>query len=308
METSEAGMKDWETPTPLQAWVLAIRPKTLPASVTPVIVGSALAFSDGSLKILPFLAALLGSLLLQISVNLANDYFDYVKGFDTEDRIGPIRVTQSGLVAPYKVRNAMLFTIFLVICIGIYLIMVAGWPILAAGVASVLAALMYSGGPYPLASHGLGDLFVFIFFGFVAVCGTYYVQAMQITLLVLVASIPIGFLITAILVVNNLRDINTDAKVGKRTLAVILGERTTRIEFALLLAASYFLTVLLWELKGQNLWMLLPLLSIPFAWKTGRMVMVRIGPVLNEALASTARLSLIYGVLLSAGIILSSGL
>ncbi len=247
-----------------------------------------------------------GSLLLQVGVNLANDYFDSVRGFDTEERVGPIRVTHSGLISPNKVRNAMFFTFFIVACIGIYLIIVAGLPIFAVGVSSILAALMYSGGPYPLASHGLGDLFVFIFFGLVAVCGTYYVQTLHITLLAVMASIPIGLLITAILVVNNLRDLGTDAKVNKRTLAVILGERATRIEFIILITSSYLMAVLLWVVRGSSLWMLLPLISVPMAWSTARGVMIQTGSVLNEALALTARLSLLYGVLLAIGLIISS--
>jgi 1,4-dihydroxy-2-naphthoate polyprenyltransferase len=299
-------MKGQATLPSSRTWLLAIRPKTLPASITPVIVGSAAAFADGHFKPLPAVAALAGSVLLQVGVNLANDYYDSVRGMDTEDRIGPIRVTQSGLIPPRKVKNAMLFTFFIAACIGIYLILVAGRPIFAAGVASIIAALMYSGGPYPLASHGLGDLFVFIFFGLVAVCGTYYVQALQITLFVTMSSIPVGLLITAILVVNNLRDIRTDAQVDKRTLAVILGDRATRIEFILLITASYLMTVLLWVVRGQSLWMLLPMISAPLAFKTSRVVIIQTGSVLNEALASTARLSLIYGVLLAVGLVFSS--
>jgi len=302
----ENNMRKKEALPSLQAWLLAIRPRTLPASITPVIVGSAAACADGHFKLLPAIAALAGSLLLQVGVNLANDYFDFVRGFDTEERVGPIRVTQSGLISPHKVRNAIFFTFFIVACIGMYLTIVAGLPIFAAGVVSILAALMYSGGPYPLASHGLGDLFVFIFFGLVAVCGTCYVQTSHITLLAVMASIPIGLLITAILVVNNLRDIGTDAKVNKRTLAVILGERATRMEFIMLITSSYLMAVLLWVVRGSSLWMLLPLISVPLAWSTARVVMIQTGSVLNEALALTARLSLFYGVLLAVGLLLSS--
>ncbi len=299
-------MKDQQMPSPPHRWLLAIRPKTLPASITPVIVGTAAAYADGRFSALPAAASLVGSLLLQVGVNLANDYFDYMRGYDTPERIGPIRVTQSGLIAPRKVRNAMILTFFLVACIGLYLVYAGGWPILAAGIASILAALAYSGGPYPLASHGLGDVFVFIFFGLVAVCGTYYVQALQLTHLVIAAAVPMGLLITAIIVVNNLRDISTDAKVGKRTLAVILGEKATRREYVMLLAASYLAAGLLWFTKDMNPWMLLPLLSAPFGWKTALKVTRRSGPALNEALASTALLSLLYGALLCAGLALSS--
>ena len=230
----------------LKPWILAIRPKTLPAAVSPVIVGTAVATADKALRPTIALSALAGALLLQIGANLANDYFDYVKGVDTPDRLGPIRVTQSGLISQKHVKIGMIITFVLATIVGSYLILAGGWPILFIGSASILIALSYSGGPYPLASHGLGDILVFIFFGFVAVCGTYYVQTLHITMLAVLLSIPVGALITAILVVNNLRDINTDRAVGKYTLAVITGKQGAKIEYAMLLISAYIVPFILW--------------------------------------------------------------
>ena len=294
-----------EKTTSNSPWVLAIRPKTLPASVCPVIVGTALAIADKGFKILPALAALVCSLLLQVGVNLANDYFDYIKGIDSSDRLGPIRVTYSGLIPAPHVKWAMGITFGLVAVIGIYLVMVGGWPILMAGTASILAALAYSGGPFPLASHGLGDLFVFIFFGLVAVCGTYYVQSLRLTPLVLCAMVPVGLLITAILVVNNLRDIVTDRKAGKKTLAVRIGERGARIEFVLLLAGAYAAPVILFIMGKSSIFVLLPLASLPMAISLSRTVCQKEGRVLNQSLAGTARLSLLFSLLFSVGLIFS---
>jgi 1,4-dihydroxy-2-naphthoate octaprenyltransferase len=208
-----------------------------------VVIGSALAIADKNFVWLPAVAAFSVALLLQIGVNLANDYFDYLKGIDTADRLGPLRVTQSGLIPATQVKAGMIMTFILSMIPGIYLLTVGGLPVFIIGVACICAALAYSGGPYPLASHGLGDLFVFIFFGLVAVCGTYYVQALQLTPMVLLMGVIAGLLITAILVVNNLRDIQSDRQTGKRTLAVIIGIRGSRIEYVLLLAAAYAIPI-----------------------------------------------------------------
>lgn len=221
-------MKESGPISTFEAWILAARPRTIPASVAPVAVGTAAAYHDGALAVLPALAALAVSMLLQVGVNLANDYFDYAGGIDSPDRLGPTRVTQSGLIEPGRVKAGMACVFCLAALMGLYLVFVGGVPILLAGIASIAAALAYSGGPYPLASHGLGDLFVFIFFGLVAVGGTYYVQALSLTPMALLVAVPPGLLITAILVVNNLRDIHTDRRSGKRTLAVILGAGGSR--------------------------------------------------------------------------------
>jgi 1,4-dihydroxy-2-naphthoate octaprenyltransferase len=284
--------------------MLAIRPRTLPAAVAPVVVGTGLAISQDSFRLFPALAALSGALLLQIAVNLANDYFDCVKGVDGPGRLGPIRVTESGLISPQRVKAAMIASFGCAVAAGLYLIMVAGWPILAIGLASILAALAYSGGPYPLASHGLGDIFVFIFFGLVAVCGTYYVQALHLTAFAVLAAIPVGLLITSILVVNNLRDIPTDLLAGKRTLAVILGHRGSRIEYLLLLSGAYAMPIGLWLSGSASRWVLLSHVSLPIALPLVRLVWTGKGRDLNQALAGTARLAFIFSLLLSLGLIL----
>ncbi|MFZ2487619.1 MAG: 1,4-dihydroxy-2-naphthoate polyprenyltransferase [Anaerolineae bacterium] len=293
-----------------QAWWLAIRPRTLPAAVGPVLVGTGLAIGDGSFKLLPALAALAGALLLQIASNLANDYYDFVKGYDRPDRKGPTRVALSGLISLNELRGGLLLVLLVAALIGVYLIAMGGWPILAIGVTAIIAAVGYSGGPFPLAANGLGDLFVFIFFGLAAVVGTYYVQALRTTPLVWLAALPPGFLITAILVVNNLRDIETDAQVGKRTLAVRLGVTGTRAEYTALLAGAYAVPVsivLLRLVQGSfsplHLLVLLPWLTLPSALRLRQVIMTASeGPTMNQALAGTARLSLLFGLLLAVGL------
>lgn len=233
---------DAPTPSPdvsrLQAWILAARPKTLTAAVAPVLVGTGLAAHHGVQAVLPATAALVGAILIQIATNLANDYYDFVRGGDTEDRVGPVRVTQAGILPPGTVRAGMVLTLALAFLVGVYLVWVGGWPVVWIGLASLACAVLYTGGPFPLAYHGLGDLFVFVFFGLVAVGGTYWVQGLAWPPDALLAGAAMGALNTAILVVNNLRDIGTDAAAGKRTLAVRLGVAGTRLEYVLLLAAA----------------------------------------------------------------------
>ncbi len=290
--------------SPFQAWILATRPKTLPAAVSPVLVGCALAYRSGEFNPLVACAALAVSLLLQIGVNLANDYFDFKRGVDTKDRLGPTRVTQSGLIPPATVKAAMSFVLLLAALAGLYLVFIGGWPILLLGIASILSALAYSGGPFPLASNGLGDLFVFIFFGPVAVCGTYYLQAMHVSNLALLLSICPGFLITAILVVNNTRDIATDAEVGKNTLAVILGVKGSRIEYLLLLIIAYLVPMALVIIGTSSLYLLLVLLSLPASYSPVRLMLYKNGTVLNQALAGTAKLTFWFCLLLSIGLVI----
>jgi 1,4-dihydroxy-2-naphthoate octaprenyltransferase len=297
--------KDVEEKSKMGAWMLAARPRTLPAAIAPVILGSATAVADKSFGWLPAVAALIVALLLQIGVNLANDYFDYLKGIDTQDRLGPLRVTQSGLIPAKQVKAGMILTVILSLIPGIYLLTVGGLPVLMIGLACIGAVLAYSGGPFPLASHGFGDLFVFIFFGLVAVCGTYYVQALHLTPLVWLMGVIEGLLITAILVVNNLRDIQSDRKAGKRTLAVIIGDHGSRIEYVLLLAGAYALPIILWLSGRMPAWVLLPLISLPMALSLMRLIWKNPAyPILNQALAKTAKLALIYSILLSIGLIL----
>lgn len=289
--------------TTFKKWQLAARPKTLPAAAAPVITGAAAAFSDGSFSLFIFCAALLGAFLLQISVNLANDYFDFKNNIDTEERLGPRRVTQSGLIKPTTVRNAMILCLVFSFFIGLWLISIGGIPILIIVILSILSALCYSGGPYPIASNGLGDIFVFIFFGPIAVCGTYYLLTHTLTFKAAAASVPVGLLITAILVVNNLRDIETDKKAGKKTLAVILGETGTKTEYFLLILAAYLIPTLLFAFKISSCSILLPLISMPFSFPLLVAVSEKKGPILNEILAGTAKLSLGYSILFALGIL-----
>ena len=293
-----------ENPSWLQVRILAARPRTLPASISSVTVGTAAAAADGFMSLLPALAALAGALLLQIGVNLANDYFDYLKGIDTKERLGPQRVTQSGLMTPQQVRTCMVAVFAASAAVGLYLTAFAGWPILVIGCCSILAALSYSGGPYPLASHGLGDVAAFVFFGPVAICGTYYVQALQLPASILWLSGPPGMMVTAIIVVNNLRDIPTDSKTGKRTLAVMLGPGASRLEYLLLMAGAYGSLPVLHLAGIGSSWILLPFVSLPAAvWTTVRIYRSQ-GTELNKVLAATAFVTLGFSLLLSAGLLL----
>lgn len=287
-----------------EIWILAMRPKTLPAAIGPVLVGAALAAGDQAFRFGPALAALLGALLLQIGSNLANDVFDFKKGMDTKERTGPLRVTQAGLLSPRQVLAGM-WTIFaLAGGVGLYLIWVGGWPILVVGILSILAAIAYTGGPFPLGYHGLGDVLVFIFFGPVATCGTYYVQAGYIGASAWWASVPMGFLITAILVVNNYRDLETDQKGGKRTLVVRLGPSVARGEYFLLLTASLAVPPLMWLSGNYSAWMLLPVLSLCLIRPLVRDMKTKKGVPLNATLAGTARFSLVFALLFAIGYLL----
>lgn len=277
----------------LQLWLLASRPKTLPAAGGPVLVGTAAAWYDQAFAPLPALGAFLVALLLQIAVNLANDYFDAKNEIDSEERLGPVRVTQSGLIPPGQVRAAMIGCLAAAALVFCYLAYVGGPVILGVGVASVLAALAYSGGPYPLASHGLGELFVFIFFGPVAVCSTYFIQTGRLTSFSLIASILPGLLITAIMVINNLRDIPTDAKAGKNTLAVRLGRTRTIWLFRLLLILSYCIPLHFLVTGVGSAMLLLSLVSAPMAVVLFNEVSAVQGKDLNVTLARTAQFSLL---------------
>jgi len=290
-------------PGSLAAWILALRPRTLPVSLAPVVVGTAVAHQLQGLSPGPALAAAVGALLLQIGSNFANDVFDFEKGADTEARIGPPRATQLGLLTPRAMKRGMLVVFGLAILVGLYLTSVAGPAILAIGVLSIATAIAYTGGPWPLGYHGLGDFAVFVFFGVVAVTGTSFVQLGHVPLLAAVVSIPVGMLATAILVVNNLRDVETDRVAGKRTLAVRLGAGGARAEWSLLVGSAYFLTGLPWLAFGTTPWVLLPWLTAPLALSLGRVIYAEpSGPTLNEALAGTAKLTLLFSMLFAAGL------
>jgi len=258
------------------AWWLAIRPATLTASAAPVLVGTGAAWSDGVFAPGPALAALVGASLLQVGANFANDVFDFERGADNADRLGPQRATQQGWISAAQMKRAMWLAFAGALVTGVYLTAVAGWPVMALGLLSIAAAYLYTGGPKPYGYLGLGDLSVFVFFGPGAVAGTYFVQAHAVSPLVLWASVPIGALATAILVVNNLRDIETDARAGKLTLAVRLGERATRNYYQLLLAVAYAVS--------------------PIVWFRGL--------ALNGCLVQTARLEVVFGLLFAVGLAL----
>jgi 1,4-dihydroxy-2-naphthoate polyprenyltransferase len=281
---------------------MAIRPATLTAAAAPVLVGTAVAYAAGGFRSGPALAALAGAFLLQIGANLANDVFDYEKGADTANRLGPTRVVQSGLLSPAAVRAGMAVTFSLALAVGVYLVWVAGPVIVVIGLLSIAAAIAYTGGPYPLAYNGLGDIAVLIFFGFVAVGGTAFVQAGHVPGLAWWAALPVGALTTAILVVNNVRDIETDAATGKRTLAVRLGRPGAVAEYAFLLAVAYVVPPILVLAERLTIWALLPLATLPLAVGLFRRVRDERGRALNPALGGTARLLFLFGALFALGI------
>ncbi len=285
------------------AWIQAARPKTLTAAAAPVLVGAGLAKAHGTFTLFPVVAAFAGAVLIQIGTNLANDYYDFVRGADTTNRVGPVRVTQAGLIPPAQVWWAMVAVLAAAAAVGVYLVFVGGWPIVWIGLTSLVCAVAYTGGPYPLAYHGLGDPFVFVFFGLVAVGGTYWVQALVVPGDVLLAGAAMGALSTAILVANNLRDLATDTSTGKRTLAVRLGRNGSRIEYALLIAVGFTIPVLgVLEYEWPTA-ALIALGAGVAAVSPLTLIMTRDDPrELIPALAGTARMVGLYGLLLAAGL------
>lgn len=291
----------------LHAWLMASRPRTLTAAAGPVLLGTGLAVGRETFRPLPALAALAGALLIQVGTNLANDYYDHLRGGDTEDRVGPVRVTQAGLLPPSTVRNGAFAVLGAALFVGVYLVWVGGLPIVVVGLASLACAVAYTGGPFPLAYHGLGDLFVFVFFGLVAVGGTYWVQALSFSPEVLWAGVGAGAVNTAILVVNNLRDIETDARAGKRTLAVRLGAGGTKGEFLLLLILTFGVPLLGLVAFGWTPWVLLSLLAALPASRSARAVLafrpgVHAAEALIPPLGWIAQAAGLYGLLLGLGL------
>jgi len=287
-----------------RAWRLALRLPTLAAAVVPVFVGTAVAARQGFFAAGPALAALLGALLIQIGTNFANDLYDHEKGADHGGRVGFTRVLAAGWLTPGEVRRAMILAFAGATLAGIYLAWVGGWPVILIGVASIAAGIGYTAGRWALGYHGLGDLAVFVFFGLVAVAGTYYVQARALSPLAVVAALPVGALCTNILVVNNVRDVESDRASGKRTLAVLLGRGFARFEYALLLAVAFAVPVALWRGGETGLAALLPLLTAPLALAVFRVVAARTdGPSLNGALVATARLHAVFGALFAIGLL-----
>jgi 1,4-dihydroxy-2-naphthoate octaprenyltransferase len=288
----------------VRIWVMAARLRTLPAAVAPVLVGTSLAGTEDTFRAGAFVAALLGAIFIQVGTNLSNDYSDARRGADTEDRLGPVRVTAGGLVPPRQVLIATYVTFGLAVLCGAYLVYVAGPLLLAIGAASILAGVLYTGGPRPYGYEGLGEAFVFLFFGIVAVAGSYFVQVEELEWEAFALAVPVGLLAAAILVVNNVRDIDTDRRTGKRTLAVRLGRPRTRTLYSLmLLVADVALIPVAFALSA---WVLLPVLTLPLAARLARTVRAHVdGPTLNAALARTGMLQLAFCVLLSAGILAS---
>jgi 1,4-dihydroxy-2-naphthoate octaprenyltransferase len=285
---------------------MAARPRTLPAAVAPVLVGTALAGFAGHFHVLRFLAALLGAVFIQVGTNLSNDYSDARRGADAEDRLGPVRVTAGGLVPPRQVLIATYVSFGLAVLAGIYLIVVAGWLLLVIGVASIIAGVLYTGGPRPYGYEGLGELFVFLFFGVVAVTGSFFVQVRHLHWEAFALSVPVGLLAAAILVVNNVRDIDSDRRASKRTLAVKLGRGRTRAMFIVIVYVAFLLAPVTWLFGPLSAWLLLSWLALPLAGRLVALVRTRTdGPSLNAALAQSGMLQLAFCVLLSAGLLLS---
>lgn len=288
----------------IKIWLLASRPKTLWAAVAPVLVGTALAAGEGGIKPLVTVAILGAAILIQVGANLANDVYDYLQGADTPERLGPVRVTESGLLTPDQVKTGMVTVFGLAILIGVYLVWVGGWPIVVIGLISILAAMAYTGGPWPLGYYGLGDLMVFVFFGMVAVYGTVYLHTGAFLSASLWGAIPMGALATAILVINNYRDIDTDLRAGKRTLAVRLGRKGTRLEYISLLTLAYLVPVAYWVIQGGSALVMLPFLTLPLAWINVRSLLATVeGPALNATLARTAGLQLLFAGLFTLGLL-----
>ena len=287
----------------MKNWLLAVRLRTLPAAISPVILGSALAYHDGSFHIFLCSMTLLAAVLIQIGTNFANDVYDFQKGTDRDDRLGPTRATQSGLITPDKMKKAMWKTFLLAIFIGFYLAFIGGWPIVCIGLASIAAGIAYTGGPYPLGYHGLGDAFVFIFFGLIAVPGTYYLQTETINDLSLYMGAAMGMLSTAILVVNNLRDVETDKLSGKRTLAVRFGKKFSKIQYSILILIPFLLPLHIWWNVENELSLLITIFVLPISFHLINQIFSLTGSDLNLVLARTARFLFIFTILLSAGLV-----
>ena len=287
-------------------WILASRPRTLPAAIAPVLVGTALAADEDEFHLLLFVAALVGSIFIQIGTNLSDDYSDARRGADTEDRLGPVRVTAGGLMPPRHVLAGTYIAFGIAVAAGLYLAAVVGWELLVVGVASILAGVLYTGGPRPYGYEGLGELFVFLFFGIVAVVGSYYVQTEELRWEAFALAVPVGLLSSAILMVNNVRDIDSDRRAGKRTLAVKLGRDRARRLFTAMVVLAFAAPVATFAFGGIGAWLLITLAAVPLGVPLVRTVSTRTdGPALNRALAGTGSLQLAFCLMLSAGILAS---
>lgn len=293
-----------EQDTKLNSWIIAGRPKTLLAALVPVMVGSAVAFNENKLVIIYSIVALMCSILIQVGTNYANDLYDFINGADNEKRKGPRRVLASGLISVKEMRLGIIFTFGLAFLLGLYLVYEGGIVILVIGVLSILAGLAYTAGPFPLAYNGLGDIFVFMFFGIVGTVGTYYLHTRELNLVSFVASVPVGALITNILVVNNYRDIEEDKAAGKYTLAVKFGKTFSRYQFISLTIISFLVPAVLYIFFNYSILIFLPYLTFPAAYKIIVMLYKLNGMELNKTLELTARLSALFGILFSIGLAL----
>lgn len=296
----EVEVKENSNPS-IKVWLLAARPKTLPAGIVPVLVAGAMALSDGFFHPWSFLAALFGAIMIQVGTNYANDLFDFKKQADTSERIGPMRVTQAGLATSKQTAVATIIVFALAFLAGLYLVDRGGLPIVAIGLASILCGILYTAGPLALGYIGIADLFVLVFFGPVALAGTYYVQSLEISTPIILAGIPFGMISTAILTVNNLRDVRTDSKSDKRTLAVRFGRGFARIEYLIMLVGAALWAVIMAVVYGK-IYLLAVLIFLPLSIPTIKTVCTSIeGEKLNNALATTGRLLVIYGILFGLG-------
>lgn len=292
------------TSNKFNSWILASRPKTLPASVSPVIVGTALAVYNDAFDAVAAFLAVFCALLIQIATNFTNDLYDFLAGTDTTDRIGPKRALAEGWITVREMKTAILLTFGVAFVAGLFLVYTGGFWVLVIGILSILAGLAYTAGPYPLAYNGLGDIFVFIFFGLVATVGTYYVQAHSVSSIAVISSLPMGALITNILIVNNYRDLEDDRQAGKRTMAVLYGAAFTRFEYLFLLIVCYAVPFVIFFFYDASITVLMPMLSLPVAIRLFVMLYTHKGEQLNQTLEYSGKLTLLYALLFSLGLFL----
>lgn len=285
-------------------WILASRPKTLLASFVPVIVGSSIAYMEYSFNVSAAIVALICSVLIQVGTNFTNDLYDFEKGADTKTRVGPLRVLNEGFVTPKQLKIAIILVFLFAFSLGLYLVYLRGLLILLIGIISIIAGLSYTAGPFPLAYNGLGDVFVFVFFGVIGTVGSYFVQTGELSSIAIWASIPVGALITNILVVNNYRDIETDKLVGKNTLAVKLGKSFSRYQYVILIVVSFIVPIIIYIFYTVSYFVFLPYLILPWAYKLVSMLFKLEGQQFNYLLEQTAKFSALFGFLFSLGFIL----
>tara|TARA_Y100000814_G_scaffold86900_1_gene58540 strand:+ start:1872 stop:2738 length:867 start_codon:yes stop_codon:yes gene_type:complete len=287
----------------MNRWVIASRPKTMTAAIAPVLLGSALAYYEGAFDIITFFVILIAACLIQIGTNLTNDLFDYIKGADNNNRLGPKRAMQAGLILEPEMKRAIFIVFSLSICFGFYLALLGGWIIVGIGLLSILFAILYTGGPYPLAYNGLGDIFVFIFFGLIAVSGTYYLYTDYFSINSFILGSSAGCLATAILVVNNLRDVDNDKEYGKNTLAVYFGKKFTQFEYLLLMIIVYIIPIYISIDLGNKASIYIVYFTLPICIRLIIDVFYKKNSMLNETLEATAKLLLLYSLLFSFGIV-----